>query len=66
MGGGKERRGKEGGREWGRKRGRKNYMLAGSIYGKYYNSCVFPGLVLKGRLTDKGHQRHSGPEQMVW
>lgn len=43
--------GKEGGRDWGRERGRKNSMLAGSIYVKYYNSCVFLGLVLKRRLT---------------
>lgn len=51
MGGGKGRRGEEGGRDWGRERGRKNFMLAGSIYVKYYNSCVFLGLVLKRRLT---------------
>lgn len=43
MGGGNERRRKEGGRVLGRERGKKNSMLPGSTYGKYYNSCVFPG-----------------------
>lgn len=57
----KKRRGRDGGKK--REEGKKNCMLCGSIYGTYTTAMCFLGLELKGRLTDKEPQQHSGQEQ---
>lgn len=42
----------------------KQLHVVHSIYGTYTTAMCFLGLGLKGRLTDKEPQQHSGPEQM--